>query len=388
MTNRLKELFFIFFIAIALTACGHGGSSLDGGGSSGGGGGGGSLPAPGSLDRSFNITGKVTTAIGASDDKVSAVAIQSDDKIVVAGFTFNGADDDFAVVRYNTDGSLDTTFNITGKVTTAIGTGDDQAMAVAIQSDDKIVVAGHTFNGADYDFAVVRYNTNGSLDTTFNTTGKVTTAIGASDDKVSAVAIQSDGKIVAAGWIFNGGADFDFAVVRYNPDGSLDTTFDTDGKVTTAIGTGDDQAAAVAIQSDGKIVVAGHAFNGANYDFAVVRYNPDGSLDTTFNTNGKVSTAIEASNEAAYAVAIQSNGKIVAAGFSSNGPDDDFAVVRYNTNGGLDTTFNGTGKVTTAIGTSDEDANAAAIQSDGKIVAAGYTLNGSDSDFAVVRYWP
>jgi uncharacterized delta-60 repeat protein len=214
----------------------------------------------------------VTTEVGSSDDRAYSVAIQSDGKIVVAGFERNGISNfDFALVRYNTDGSLDTNFDSDGKVTTAIGSGTDSAYSVAIQSDGKIVVAGYSDNGSNDDFALVRYNTDGSLDTNFDSDGKVTTEVGSSDDYAESVAIQSDGKIVAAGYSSNGGNN-DFALVRYNTDGSLDTSFDSDGKVTTAIGSASDFARSVAIQSDGKIVVAGYSDNGSNADFALVRY--------------------------------------------------------------------------------------------------------------------
>jgi len=183
-----------------------------GGGSSGGGG-----LTSGSLDMTFNSTGKVTTPIGTIDDAAEAVAIQADKKIVAAGLSYNGSRNVFALVRYNTDGSLDTTFNTTGKITTPIGASNDAAYAVAIQpADGKIVAAGDSWNGSQYVFALVRYNTDGSLDTTFNTTGKVTTPIGTSQDTVEDVAIQPDGKIVAAGFS-NNGSQCVFALVRYMP---------------------------------------------------------------------------------------------------------------------------------------------------------------------------
>ena len=226
------------------------------------------------------------------------------------------------------DGDLDTTFDSDGKVTTAIGSGTDRAFSVAIQSDGKIVVAGLSNNGSNDDFALVRYNTDGTLDTNFDSDGKVTTAIGSGNEQALSVAIQSDGKIVAAGRSSNGSND-DFALVRYNTDGTLDTTFDSDGKVTTAIGSGTETAYSVAIQSDGKIVAAGFSFNGSNNDVALVRYNTDGTLDTNFDSDGKVTTDIGSYNDYARSVAIQSDGKIVVAGFSNNGSNDDFALVRY-----------------------------------------------------------
>ena len=201
---------------------------------------------------------------------------------------------------------------------TPVGSGDDYGFSVAIQSDSKIVVAGPSHNGSYYDFALVRYNADGSLDTTFDVDGKAITHVGSSwyDDYAESVAIQSDGKIVVAGTarVFMD----DFAVVRFNSDGSLDTSFDPvehDGKVITDINDSSDKGYSVAIQSDGKIVVAGDSFNGSDDDFAVVRYNVDGSLDTGFDNDGKLVTPIGSSSEEAQSVAIQSDGMIVAAGF-------------------------------------------------------------------------
>ena len=259
------------------------------------------------------------------------------------------------------------------------------AFALAIQSDGKIVAAGKSSNGSTHDFALVRYNTNGSLDTSFGTGGIVTTLVGISGGAY-ALGLQSDGKIVAAGSSSNG-SNYDFALVRYNADGSLDTSFGTGGIVTTTVGSSDDYASTLGIQSDGKIVAAGYSYNGSNYDFALVRYNTNGSFDTSFGTGGIVTTPVGSSDDYARTLGIQSDGKIVAAGYSSNGSTYDFALVRYNTNGSLDTTFGTGGIVTTPVGSSGI-AYALGLQSDGKIVAAGYSSNGSTYDFALVRYWP
>ncbi len=339
--------------------------------------------ADGDLDTTFDTDGIVTTAIGSGTEMIRSVVIQSDGKIVAAGYSNNGTNNDFAVLRYNTDGSLDTTFDTDGKVITSIGSGNDAAYSVALQSDGKIVLGGYSRNGLTDDFAVVRYNTDGSLDTTFDTDGIVIYASSAADF-LSSILIQSDGKIVAAGYMSNG-TNNDFAVLRYNTDGSLDTTFDTDGKVITTIGSGDDNINAAALQNDGKIVTAGSSNNGTNNDFAVVRYNTDGSLDTTFDADGKVTTA-DTGTEVARSVLIQSDGKIVAAGNFANGSNYDFALVRYNTDGSLDATFDTDGKVTTSLSSTTEWINSIKSQSDGKIVAAGYANNGTNDDFAVARY--
>jgi uncharacterized delta-60 repeat protein len=208
---------------------------------------------------------------------------------------------------------------------------------------------GTSYNGSNWDFALARYNADGSLDTSFDGDGKVTTAIGASTDVGYSVIQQADGKLVVAGYSWNGSND-DVALVRYNTDGSLDTGFDGDGKVTTAIGTGYDEGYSVIQQADGKLVVAGTSYNGSSNDFALVRYNADGSLDASFDGDGIVTTAIGAANDYAQSVIQQADGKLVVAGYSHNGSDSDVALVRYNADGSLDTGFDGDGKVTTAIG--------------------------------------
>jgi uncharacterized delta-60 repeat protein len=341
--------------------------------------------AVGDLDTSFDNDGIQTTSIGSVQDIAYSVVMQSDGKIVAAGYSDNGSNVDFAVVRYNTDGSLDTTFGTAGKVRTAIGSGSDVANSVVMQSDGKIVAAGYSYNGSNVDFAVVRYNTDGSLDTSFDLDGIVTTAVGSSNDTGRSVVVQSDGKIIVVGSSENL-TGIEFAVVRYNTNGSLDTSFDTDGKATTAVGSSQDQARSVVLQSDGKIVAAGFSANGSNFDFAVVRYNTNGSLDTSFDTDGKVTTDVGLALDISNSVVMQSDGKIVAAGYSRNGSNDDFAVVRYDSNGSLDTTFSGDGIVTTAVGAGNDRGYSVAMQSDGKIVAAGYSYSGTKYDFAVVRY--
>ena len=328
------------------------------------------LAQNGSLDLSFDTDGMVITNITGDYNYGHSVAIQSDGKIVVAGFSSNGIDNDFALVRYNTNGSLDNTFDTDGMLTTAIDSFSEEAYSVAIQNDGKILVAGFSYNGIDNDFALVRYNANGSLDTTFDTDGIITTTVGISNDFGQSLAIQSDGKIVIAGYSYIGG-NSKITLMRYNSNGSLDNTFDTDGILTTSIGTSNDFVQSLAIQSDGKIVVAGNSYNGANYDFALVRYNTNGSLDNTFDADGIVLTAIGTSNDYGHSLAIQSDGKIVMAGYSSNGIKFDFALLRYNTNGSLDNTFDTDGILTTSVGNADDYGMSVVIQSDGKIFVAG-----------------
>jgi uncharacterized delta-60 repeat protein len=409
----------------------------------------------GDLDKSFGASGKVVTDFFGSDDEATAVAIQSDGKIIAVGSTskpfVNGRD--FALVRYNTDGTLDTTFGQRGKVATVFGS-EDCALAVAIQQDGKIVAAGKHLqvfsDGAltGYHFAAARYNSDGSLDTSFGAGGKVTGDSG----ELDAIAIQNDGKIIVAGFtiIGTGLRKITCALTRYDSDGSIDAGFGEGGKVSTEFFSGDfilqgTNFRAVAFQPDGRIVAAGSAFEPITKRtaFALARYNDDGSLDNSFGSGGKVTSAILDSS-GAMALAIHPNGKVVVAGFA--GPKDafrgfavahynsdgsldqsfgsggtatsdffpggsvmravsfgpsggiiavgsvaagakgtDFAVARYTSDGSLDKRFGGAGKIVTELSKDeDDDAEAVAIQSDGQIIAVGATESGTD--FALARY--
>ncbi len=328
-------------------------------------------PASGNLDTTFNPPNGVAVYDSGNLDEGWAVAVQSDGKIVVAGYTDNGADDDVLVLRYNANGSLDTSFGTNGVVTYDSG-NDDYGTGVAIQSDGKIVVAGERQMGMWMTFGVLvlRYNANGTLDTSFGTNGVVTYDSG-NDDYGRALAIQSDGKIVVAGYSDNGAND-DVLVLRYNANGTLDTGFGTNGVVLYNSGN-DDYGTAVAVQSDGKIVVAGERQLGVWMTFGVLvlRYTTNGSLDTGFGTNGMV-TYNSGNDDYGRTVAIQSDGKIVVAGSTDNGANDDVLVLRYNSGGSLDTAFGTNGVVTYDSG-NDDYGRATAIQSNGKIIVAGET---------------
>ena len=339
----------------------------------------------GILDTSFNSNGKVTTAVGTGTCKGQGVALQGDGKIVVVGYSFNaGGQSCFTVLRYGADGSLDTSFGDSGKVTTAVAKQSD-AESVAMQSDGKIVVAGNSFiDGGNNDFGVVRYNANGTLDTTFNGTGKATADFGAHDLGHS-VAVHEDGRIVVAGYSTNESKK-QCALACFKANGNLDTSFNGTGKVTTNFGgEGDAEGQGVATQSDGKTVVVGYATVGGVQQFAVARYNTDGALDTSFGGTGRVLTAVGISGSNATGVALQKDGKIVVAGYGVNnsGRIYDFACLRYNADGSLDQSFGDHGKVTTDVG--DGKATSLAVQ-DNKIIAAGSAHDGENNEFAVVRY--
>ncbi|WP_273703716.1 calcium-binding protein [Candidatus Accumulibacter vicinus] len=327
--------------------------------------------------------GVVVTDAGTTDDWASAVDIQADGKFVVSGKSLdsNGYPD-FTLYRYNADGSLDNTFNGTGKVTTAVGPYYDSACGVRVLQDGKIVVGGFSSQGL-IDFAIVRYNADGSLDTSFGGDGVVTTDINTWWDQAYAMTVQADGKIILGGMASGVPSNFQsFALVRYNVDGTLDTSFNGSGKVMTSIGYETQSLNAVKVQADGKILAAGYAMSqGPGYDLVLLRYNTNGSLDTTFAQDG-VAVYDGGASDIANALAIQSDGKILVVGSSSNYA----CLFRYNTNGTLDTTFGSGGKQTLTVGPW-ENGDCLSVLPSGKILVAGHRYNGvTDSDIAVARY--
>jgi len=396
---------------------------------------------PGTLDTTWATAsplgaGKLMTAIGGGNDAASAIAVQPDGKIVVAGTCHNGSDNDFCVARYTVSGLLDATFGSGGKVITDISGADDYANALALQADGKIVVAGSCYS-IGLDFCLARYNANGVLDATFGTGGTLVTTITGLDDVAAALALQPDGRIVVAGYCYTGGPGSDFCLARYNADGTIDTNFGSGGQVFTAITANDDPARAlalqpdgkivvagtcsdafclarysstgvldpsfgssgsvvtnigtglvraVALQPDGKIVVAGACVNG-NWDFCLTRYGSSGALDLSFGSNGIVATPVNGTNnEYVRALALQPDGRIAVAGYCHNGSNDDFCLARYLPSGALDPSFGSGGKVVTPIGLSTDVANALVLQPDGKFVVAGTCNNGSNDDFCLARY--
>ncbi len=334
----------------------------------------------GTLDGTFSGDGKQTADFFGSDDNGNAVAVQDDGSVVVAGTVSNGGQNDFGVVRFTSAGMPDGGFGSGGLATTDFG-ANDQAYAVAIQGDGKIVVAGYrlTLSGTSK-FAVARYETDGTPDTAFSGDGKVTTSVG-TQSGAYAVAVDGNGSVVAGG--FSG---TDFAAVRYDTFGVLDPTFSADGKKVIDIGPNDAAFALAPSPVDDTIVLAGNAItNDATHArFGLARLTSAGQLDTTFSGDGKLRTSFGASYDAtAYGVVVQADGAIVAAGWVSSGGGN-FALARYDTTGTLDGTFGTGGKATFGFGGADT-AHAVALQGDQKILVAGGTDATGDFDFAVVR---
>jgi uncharacterized delta-60 repeat protein len=348
---------------------------------------------PGALDSTFSGDGKVTTNFTANNDEAVAITIQTDGKIIAGGGTFftraPGFKSDFALARYNTNGTLDTSFSGDGKVTTNLVPGDDWINALAVQADGKILAVGGAgpTDSNERSFALARYNTNGTLDTSFSGDGKVTTNFTPGYDYVEDVALQADGKIVVAGSAAGDGLRF--ALARYNADGTLDTSFSGDGKLTTELNSGNDIATAVAVQGDGRIVAAGWSgpANGKDYRFALVRYTTDGVLDGSFSGDGKAFRNFSTGYDFAWDMVVQPDGKLVLVG-TAEGAGGRFALARFNSDGTTDDTFSGDGNILSNPGPGYDVLTGVSVDGDGRIVAAGWTGPATSNDyrFAVVRY--
>ncbi len=344
---------------------------------SGGAGGGGSSNTP------WGTTGIVKNAVSSGDDYGNAVAIQSDGKVVIAGSS-NG---DILVIRYNANGSLDTTFDGDGMVTKDISSGDDSANAIAIQSDGKILVAGSAYHGSNQHLVIVRYNTNGSLDTSFATAGIYDYSL-TGDNQLNGILLQTDGKIVVGGTV--GGK---FFLARLASTGSLDSSFGTSGVVNAALGSSTaDDLKAFALQSDGKFVAVGSTTVSSQFDSAIVRYTSAGALDTSFDTDGIVTVDASGASEedAIVSVALNSDNTRILVGGYKKPSDKDAILLLYDSSGSAVSGFGTSGKVTFGTsGTSNDDqVYAVKFTSDGYILAAGQVYNSTDtsSDSFVRKY--
>ena len=336
----------------------------------------------GALDKSFGARGVVVTNFLGSFG-AEGMAIQPDGRIVAVG-TSGG---NFALARYNPDGSLDTSFDVDGKVTTDFGR-DDGALEVLVQPDGKIVAVGFSAAFPDGDFAVARYNPDGSLDSTFDLDGLATIDFGGYE-VANTVGLQSqDGKIVVGGFRFNqASSSDDWVLARLNPDGGLDSGFDADGRVVTDFAAPPfERLWQVLIQGDGKIVAVGNV--GDENHFALARYRTDGSLDPEYGSAGTVVTGLGLS-ASARAAAMLPDGRVVVLGTGrGTSGSADFVLARFTGNGSLDPAFGTSGTVTTDFGAFDFGFETT-IQADGKIVAVGYTTSDfNDLNFALARYLP
>ena len=325
------------------------------------------MASPGDLDTGFDGNGKKTISFGGTDE-ARAVLVQPNGRIVVAGG--GSASDAFCVARLQRNGLLDKTFRSTGKRTVSFGGGHEGAYAAALQPDGKVVLAGD----AELRVAIARLNANGSLDTSFSGDGKTLISWGPVG-RAMAVLVLPNGKLLVGG--FSGPEGGNMEVARLNPGGALDTTFGTAGRASIDFG-GTEFGLAMARQADGRILVAGRASPGGAI---VARLRANGAPDPDFDGDGRVTLSSEGT---ATAVLVQQDRKVVVAGnITGFGA---MTVTRLLPNGAIDAAFGAGGTATIDIGITDDLANDAVLQADGKIVVAGYTQ--ASEDVAVARLNP
>jgi uncharacterized delta-60 repeat protein len=335
----------------------------------------------GTLDTTFNGNGMIRVMIPNSNDTIRDIIIQPDGKILVGGFTVW----DFCLIRFNPDGSYDTFFDGDGIVRTPILLDNGQPLAntiicsLSLLPDGRILAVG---DASGY-IAFARYNPDGSLDNSFDGDGRKARSIDGGSTTKQAI-VQPDGKIISIGWTNSGFAKF--YIARFNSDGSFDQSFGSGGVVVSNLGAFSARAWACALQPDGKIIVGGTE----SRDLVVVRLNTDGSFDASFDGDGFVLTDFLGTSDEAFSVFVLPDGKILAGGVSNAGILQDFALARYNPDGSLDNTFGNEGKVITDINGGYDNIIEIARQSDGKIIAAGTgnptSSNTINYDFALVRY--
>ena len=351
----------------------------------------------GSLDRNFNnYSGYVfLNSPSANTREITGVTLQPDGKILIVGNYEGDSDAGLFISRYNSNGSTDSTFGNSGQTVISVFDGGGLGQDITVLPDGKIVIAGATANISTQllKFAVFKLNANGSRDTTFSSNGLATTSFSSSNDIALSIEVQTDGKIVASGaGNFDLGSNGQIALARFNANGSIDTSFGASGKVTTEVGAFLDIAADLKLQTDGKIVIGGVSCTDGSCNAGnglIFRYNTDGSLDSTFDGDGKVFTQPPTSGAptAISSIAIQPDGKIVGGGaVTNNATQSDVLIARYNTNGAPDSTFGTNGVTTTDINGTEQFAYSIALQPDGKIVAVGSSAAGTLTDFAVWRF--
>ncbi|PVW15257.1 T9SS type A sorting domain-containing protein [Marixanthomonas spongiae] len=338
----------------------------------------------GSLDTTFGEDGTIIIPIGNDKSFATDIELQIDGKIVVGARTWDNVTGDFAVVRLNADGSFDDTFGTNG--ISVADNGTEAAETLVIQNDGTILLGGYS----DDEFAIAKFNTDGSLDTTFGTNGFAITGFGSSLGFIKEIAVQNDGKIVAGGFLLNNNNLYQMAAARFNADGTTDSSFGTNGEVFFNIDVENDFVDGMVIQDDGKIILGGHTYIDSNplrYDIAAVRLNTDGTFDSTYGDNGVVTVRLVNGENYTKSMILQDDGKAILFGSTVLQSEYDIALVRLNTDGSLDTSFDTDGMVSTDIDGRQDYGTDVVLQPDGKIIASGYSYTGSgSSEMVVARY--
>lgn len=339
---------------------------------------------PGTLDASFGVGGFAISPAPGTTDQVEDLAVQADDRIVVVGNTVTASNYDMLLLRFTADGELDDSFGTNGRVTLALGAGNEEANTVVVQPDGRIVVAGYTVVGGVARLALARFLSDGSPDTGFGTNGQTVSVLFSpnANTEAKSILLQPDGKLLVGGTGTVSGQSY-FMIARYTANGALDLSFDGGGWSFFDIGFDgeDDVATDIGLQADGKAVLGGYSYTGTEYDFAAMRYNTNGLPDYSgfHSGDGVMTVDLNTSQDRAAATVMLPDGRIVLVGRTS----DAFGLVGIAANGYPDAGF---GTVVNTVGTSGSYAYAAVLQPWDKVIAAGRCISAGSVVFALARY--
>jgi uncharacterized delta-60 repeat protein len=365
---RMKNLGKVILIGICTFSITHTGSSAAFG--------------AGSLDPAFGTNGVTVTDFGIGDDEAYDLVVQGDGKIVVAGFSYNGAVRNMAVARYLPGGKLDSSFSDDGYATFSLGTGDTVGRSLAIQSDGKIIVAGST-EGTDLDMAVIRLMADGNLDADFGSNGHLVVSLADGNEYASAVKVATDGTIYLAGAQSKEDSPVATIVARVDSGGDIETAFGTDGLVTVDR-TYSNSGYSLNINENGTVLVAGSNSSNGGYAGSLLQFSSDGSLDSDFGTDGEFSLTIEESDVEIFDAIVLEDGRIVVAGYLHNGSYREPLLAGLLANGMLDDEFGQDGIVHTDLGY-DGVAYAVAPRPDGSLLLTGYGITSSGKDMILLE---
>lgn len=347
--------------------------------------------SPGDSDLTFGNDGRQVLSVGAANAFSRAIVVQPDGKILVAGIASNGLDNDFAVLRFNTNGSLDTSFGEQGKVFTDFLVTTDITESMQLDSFNRILVAGSVDTGDGFAFGIARYTSEGTLDTSFGIGGMAFHKIGVTGF-CKALVVQADHKPVLGGYALNPvtGTN-EFALIRYTDEGDLDPLFGQGGIVFTSAIIGAGVANAMTLQGDGKIVLAGQALNDATFhwEIAIARYHPDGSLDMTWGDEGMLLSGFPQKSFTINTVTLDRDKNVLVAGYLGTAPSNNlYALARFDHNGFPDASFGDQGLVMDTYGAQDNEINSLVLQPNGYILISGTSLSGNADRFAIARLDP
>lgn len=346
----------------------------------------------GILESTYGNNGIKLLTISGGPNPAKAI-LQSDGSIIIYGNFTNIFPTELFILRIDSNGNLDNSFGTNGIVTTNFGNDGQYPGGIKLQSDGKIIISGTTenFSPLNSDIIVMRLNSNGSLDNTFGTNGQIIINVDLLDGSQTLdygidILFRDDGKIIVIGSSDISGNKI--VLIRLNSNGTIDSSFGSSGLVVEMFNTNFDAWTCSALQSDNKIIIGGQSNDGNNDVFALARFEENGAYDNTFGSSGKVMNSVDNYSSYGKDILIQNDGKIILIGsVIDNTFNYAFAISRYNSDGTLDTSFDTDGTKSFTFNSSfpPNDANAVATQSSGKILIAGIVNNNSDNDIGIAR---